>query len=95
MATPIETPNYAGLSSTDAEFLDGMLALQQQTADLCQKYLADSDHTSNTQVVDMARNCLDQLSYANEAFRQARGYADGDDLRRQEIESEVEVEGSY
>lgn len=85
----------SGLGSTDADFLDGVLALNQQYAKLCQDYIASSDHTANPRVVDMARGALDQLSYTDQAFREMRGYADGDDLRRQEAVGEVEVELAY
>lgn len=96
MATPAEVPMpTAGLSSLDADFLDGMIALQGQLADLCTKYIGQSDHTSSPMVVDMARGALESAGYTNQMLREARGYADGDQLRRQEAETEVEVEASY
>jgi len=85
----------SGLSSLDADFLDGMIAIQTQMAELCQKYISGSDHTSSSMVVDMARGALEQAAYTNQMLRDARGFADGDELRRQEAEAEVEVEASY
>lgn len=85
----------SGLSSLDADFLDGMIALHGQLSELCQKYVKQSDHTSSSMVVDMARSALEQFAYTDRTLREVRGYADGDDLRRQEVEAEVEVEDAY
>ncbi len=84
-----------GLSSLDAEFLDGMLALNQQVTSLCEKYISDSDASSAPQVVDIARGMMESGGYQVEMLRQVRGFADGDTLRQQEHEEGVEVEEAY
>lgn len=84
-----------GLSSLDADFLDGMLALGGQIDQLCQQYISDSDATSSQMVVDMARATLEQTGYMTEALRNMRGHADGDTLRQQEHVENVEVQAAY
>ncbi|QJD53999.1 hypothetical protein SEA_GALACTICA_52 [Streptomyces phage Galactica] len=84
-----------GLSSLDADFLDGMLAISQQYAALCEKYISDSDATSSPMVVDMARNALEQNAYVTQSLREMRGHADGDQLRQQEHVESVEVVEAY
>lgn len=84
-----------GLSSLDADFLDGMLALGQQIQQQCEKYISDSDASSSPSVVDMARGTLEQTAYMTQALQQMRGYADGDQLRQQEHLDGVEVTATY
>ncbi len=84
-----------GLSSLDADFLDGMLALGQQISALCEKYISDSDATSSPMVVDMARGTMEQTAYMTQALRDMRGHADGDQLRQQEHVDNVEVVAAY
>ncbi len=84
-----------GLSSLDADFLDGMLALGQQISTLCEKYISDSDATSSPMVVDMARGTMEQTAYMTQALRDMRGHADGDQLRQQEHVDNVEVMATY
>lgn len=84
-----------GLSSLDADFLDGMLALAGQIDQLCTKYISDSDATSSSSVVDIARGTLEQTGYMTEMLRSTRGHADGDTLRQQEHVEGVEVTAAY
>lgn len=93
MAIPIN--RNGGLAALDAEYLDGMLALHQQVSALCQKYISDSDATNSPQVVDMARGTLESMHYADQMFREARGFADGDDLRVADHVEGVEVVDAY
>ena len=83
------------LSSLDAEFLDGMLALHEQARNLATNYVNASDVASSPRVVDMARGTLEQLGYADQLFREVRGFADGDELRRTEHVESVEVVSAY
>jgi len=83
------------LSSLDAEFLDGMIAAHQTLREASEKYISASDASSNPMVVDMARGTLEQINYADQMFREARGHADGDSLRQQENEAAVEVTAAY
>ncbi|AZS06693.1 hypothetical protein HOU95_gp114 [Streptomyces phage Hiyaa] len=84
-----------GLSSLDADFLDGMLALSQQVSALCTTYIKDSDASSSMGVVDMARGTLEQTNYMTEALKSMRGHADGDELRNAEHVENVEVVAAY
>ncbi|QNJ57657.1 hypothetical protein SEA_KEANU_52 [Streptomyces phage Keanu] len=84
-----------GLSSLDADFLDGMLALSQQVHTLCTTYISDSDASSSMGVVDMARGTLEQTNYMVEALKSMRGHADGDQLRQAEHVEGVEVTAAY
>lgn len=93
----IEAPmgGGGGLSSLDADFLDGMLALSQQIGSLCEKYISDSDVTSSPQVVDIARMTGEQTGYMIDMLKATRGHADGDELRQQEHVEGVEVTAAY
>lgn len=84
-----------GLSSLDADFLDGMLALAQQLQAQCEKYISDSDATSSPSVVDVARGTLEQTGYMANMLREMRGFADGDELRQQEHVDNVQVSAAY
>lgn len=91
----MEMPMAGGLSSLDADFLDGMLALHQQVSQLCEKYISDSDASSSPMVVDTARGLLEQVGYGSQTLRDMRGFADGDDLRQAEHVENVEVTAAY
>lgn len=95
MATPVMPGSGGGLSSLDADFLDGMLALAQQINAQCAQYLSDSDASSSMGVVDMARGTLEQTAYMTQMLQDMRGFADGDALRQQEHVDGVEVVATY
>lgn len=84
-----------GLSSLDADFLDGLLAMSDQFAKLAEKYISDSDATSSPMVVDVARGTLEQMGYMTQTLKDMRGHADGDQLRQQEHVDGVEVQAAY
>lgn len=83
------------LSSLDAEFLDGMIAAHDTLRNAATEYIRQSDETSNPMVVESARGLLEQLNYADQMYKEMRGYADGDDLRVAEHEANVEVTAGY
>ena len=95
MDMPMGIGGGGGLAASDAEFLDGMLALGQQVAGLCEKYISDSTAASSPQVVDMARGMLESIGYQSQMLGEVRGYADGDALRNQEHLEGVEVTATY
>lgn len=84
-----------GLTSLDADFLDGMLALGQQAAQLCEKYISDSDVNSSARVVEMARGIMESAGYQTQMLQEMRGYADGDELRQADHLAGVEVAAHY
>lgn len=83
------------LSSLDAEFLDGMIAAHETLRNAATEYIRKSDETSSPMVVETARGLLEQLNYADQMYREMRGHADGDELRRDDVMQAVEVSSSY
>lgn len=84
-----------GLTSLDATFLDGMLSLHDDMGALAEKYISDSDASSSTSVVDVARMMADHARNSLNMLKEMRGHADGDELRKTEHVENVEVSSSY
>jgi len=83
------------LSPLDAEFLDGMIQVNDMVRQAANNYLQQSDGTSDVGVIDIARQTIEMADASDAAYKEKRGHADGDTLRTQANEDAVEVTAAY
>lgn len=83
------------LTPLDAEFLDGMIGVNETIVEGCSEYLRLTDAASDATTMDLARGLLMQAQQLDTELRTRRGQVSSTDVNTAAAQSAVEVTGSY